>query len=138
MPNGFPPSAGQQAAQPIQYGTTNLALVAGSQPANITQAAPTGPGIAITSQRLSITLVPTGTLDAGASVEVQAQINGSAFVPVWRNGSKLAYTGAQINQAGGGGGTGLYDFVDIKANQIRFVLVGQTTVGGGVITRVMD
>lgn len=131
-------STGQQAAMPICYGTSALALVSGSQPPNITQAAPTGPGINIASQKIAFTLVRTGTLDNAATVEVQAQINGSAFVPVWRNGSKLAYTGTQINTLGGGGESGIYDVIDVKANQIRFVLVGQTTAGGGVITRVMD
>lgn len=126
-------SAGQQAATPITQGTTNLALVSGGQPANVTQAAPTGPAINITSQLLAITLAPVGTLDDVAVCEPQAQINSSSFFPIFQNGQKVSFTGAQI-KAGGG----LYFLLALKANQIRFVLTGQTTVGGGVNTRVMD
>lgn len=128
-------STGQQQGLPIVQGTTNLALVSGSQPSNVTQAAPTGPGINITSQLLGFTLVPTGTLDDVAVVEVQAQINGSAFLPIFTGAgsTKLSWTGAQIKA-----GSGLYYQLAVKANQIRFVLSSQTTIGGGVITRVMD
>lgn len=129
-------SAGQQAALQIQQGTTNLALVSGSQPAAVTQAAPIGAGIPITSQMLGITLIPTGTLDDAATVEVQAQINGVAFYPVFVNGTKLTFTGAQIKASAQGG---LYFLLNIKANQIRFALLNQTTVGAnGVTPRVMD
>lgn len=129
-------STGQQQALAIQQGTTNLALVSGSQPASITQAAPTGAGIPITSQLLGFTLVPTGTLDDVAVVEVQAQINGTSFFPIFTGAgaTKLSWTGAQIKA----GAPGIYYLLAVKANQIRFVMTGQTTVGGGVTPRVMD
>lgn len=134
----FNASAGQQAPMPITYGTTNLALVSGSQPANVTGAASTGPSISITNQRVAFTLAATGTLDNASVVELQAQINGSSFMPVYVNGTKVSFTGTQIN--GAGSSTGVYACVEVKANAVRFVMstVGTTSGANGVITRLMD
>jgi len=130
-------SSAQLAAQPITYGTTNLALVSGSQPANVTGASPTGPLIPITTQKIAFTIVPTGTLDNASVIELQAEINGTALVPVYVNGTKVSFTGTQINA---GSGAGVYSVAEVKANRIRFVMstVGTTSGANGVITRVMD
>ena len=130
----FNASAGQQADMPIRQGTNNLALVSGSQPSNVTGASPTGPIIPITSQLLGITLVATGTLDNASVIEVQAEINGSSFIPVYVGGTKLTWSGTQINAGG------VYFVLSIRANAIRFVMstVGTTTGANGVITRVMS
>lgn len=130
-------STAQLSALPIQQGTTNLALVSGSQPANVTGASPIGPLIPITNQLVAFTIVPTGTLDNASVIELQAEINGSSFVPVYVNGTKVSFTGTQINA---GGAVGVYSAVQVKANRIRFVMstVGTTTGANGVITRVMD
>lgn len=137
-------SAGQQAAMPIAYGTTNLALVGGSQPANVLSNAPTsGPGIPITSQRIGITIAPFGTISDDLVVYLQAQINGSSYFNVLdpRTGNPMQWTGAQIKANLGGAGQGVYQLVDVKANAIKFgMVIGTTTASAsnGVITRVMD
>lgn len=137
-------SAGQQAATPIQHGTTNLALVSGSQPANVLSNAPTsGPLIPITSQRIAITIAPFGTIADDLIVYLQAEINGSSFFNVIdpRTGNPIQWTGAQIKATLGGAGAGVYQVVEVKANRIKFgMVVGATTVSAsnGVITRVMD
>ena len=137
-------SAGQQAALSIQSGTTNLALVNGSQPANVLSNAPTaGPIIPITSQRIAITIAPFGTIADDLIVYLQAQINGSSYMNLLdpRTGNPIQWTGAQIKATTGGASAGIYQLVDVKANAIKFgMVVGATTVSAsnGVITRVMD
>ena len=138
------PSAGQQAPFPIVQGTTNLALVSGSQPANVLSTAPTaGPVIPITSQRIGITIAPFGTIADDLIVYLQAQINGSSYINLLdpRTGTPIQWTGAQIKATTGGASAGIYQLVDVKANAIRFgMVVGATVVSAsnGVITRVMD
>lgn len=125
-------SAGQIAALPTWNGPHALALVSGSQPVNVTASAPTGPGISITSDLTTISLINTGTLDTAASLALQAQINGSAFMPVLIGGTAKTWTGTQIN-------AGVIETLQLKALQIRFVLTPGTTTGtNGVITRVLD
>lgn len=137
-------SAGQQAATPIQYGTTNLALVSGSQPANVLSNAPTsGPLIPITSQRIAISIAPFGTIADDLIVYLQAEINGSSFFNVIdpRTGNPIQWTGAQIKATLGGAAAGVYQVVEVKANRVKFgMVVGGTTVSAsnGVTTRVMD
>jgi hypothetical protein len=130
-------SSAQLAALPIQQGTNNLALVSGSQPANVTGASPFGSLIPITSQLVAFTLASTGTLDNASVIELQAEINGSSFSPVYVNGTKVSFTGTQINA---GGSAGVYSVAQVKANRIRFAMstVGTTSGANGVITRVMD
>lgn len=138
------PSAGQQAALPIQHGTTNLALVSGSQPANVLSNAPTaGPIIPITSQRIAITLAPFGTIADDLILYLQAQINGSSYMNVIdpRTGNPIQWTGAQIKATLGGASAGVYQVVEVKANAVKFgMVIGGTTpsASNGVITRVMD
>lgn len=137
-------SSAQLSATPIGYGTTNLALVSGSQPANVLSTAPTaGPVIPITSQRIGITIAPLGTIADDLIVYLQAQINGSSYMNLLdpRTGSPLQWTGAQIKATLGGASAGIYQMVDVKANAIKFgMVVGATVVNAanGVITRVMD
>lgn len=137
-------SAGQQAPMPIVQGTTNLALVSGSQPANVLSTAPTaGPIIPITSQRIGITIAPFGTIADDLIVYLQAQINGSSYFNLLdpRTGTPIQWTGAQIKATLGGAGAGIYQVVDVKANAIKFgMVVGATVVNAanGVTTRVMD
>ena len=137
-------ATGVQLATPIQYGTNNLALVSGGQPANVLSNAPTtGPIIPITSQRVAITIAPFGTIADDLIVYLQAQINGSSFFNVIdpRTGTPLQWTGAQIKAALGGAGAGVYQLVDVKANAIKFgMVIGATaaSASNGVITRVMD
>lgn len=138
------PSAGQQAPMPIVSGTTNLALVSGSQPANVLSNAPTaGPIIPITSQRIAITIAPFGTIADDLIVYLQAQINGSSYMNLLdpRTGNPIQWTGAQIKATTGGASAGIYQLVDVKANAIKFgMVIGATTASAsnGVITRVMD
>ncbi len=140
----FTASAGQQAALAIQQGTTNLALVSGSQPANVLSNAPTaGPIIPITSQRIGITIAPFGTISDDLVVYLQAQINGSSYMNLIdpRTGNPIQWTGAQIKATTGGASAGIYQLVDVKANAIKFgMVIGTTTASAsnGVITRVMD
>lgn len=137
-------SSAQLAAQPITYGTTNLALVSGSQPANVLSNAPTaGPIIPITSQRIGITIAPFGTISDDLVVYLQAQINGSSYMNLLdpRTGNPIQWTGAQIKANTAGAAAGIYQLVDVKANAIKFgMAIGTTTVSAsnGVITRVMD
>lgn len=137
-------STGQQAAQQTQQGTFNLALVGGSQPANVLSTAPTaGPVIPITSQLIAVTIAPFGTIADDLIVYLQAQINGSTYVNVLdpRTGNPMQWTGAQIKATTGGAGAGVYQLVAIKANAIKFgMVIGATVVNAanGVITRVMD
>lgn len=137
-------SAGQQAATPVQYGTTNLALVSGSQPANVLSNAPTsGPIIPIISQRIGVHIAPFGTISDDLIVYLQAEINGSSFMNVIdpRTGSPIQWTGAQIKATLGGAAAGIYQLVDVKCNRIKFgMVIGTTTASSsnGVITRVMD
>ena len=140
----FTASAGQQSGLPIVQGTTNLALVSGSQPANVLSSAPTsGPIIPITSQRIGITIAPFGTISDDLVVYLQAQINGSSYMNVIdpRTGNPLQWTGAQIKATTGGASAGIYQVVDVKANAIKFgMTIGATaaSASNGVITRVMD
>lgn len=137
-------STSQIAATPIGYGTTNLALVSGSQPANVLSSAPTaGPVIPISSQRIGITIAPFGTISDDLVVYLQAQINGSSYMNLLdpRTGNPIQWTGAQIKATTGGAGAGIYQLVDVKANAIKFgMAIGTTTASAsnGVITRVMD
>jgi hypothetical protein len=137
-------ATGVQLATPIQQGTTNLALVSGGQPANVLSTAPTsGPGITITCQQVAITIAPLGTIADDLIVYLQAQINGSSFLNIIdpRTGNPMQWTGAQIKATLGGAGAGVYQVVNVKANQIKFgMVVGATVVNAanGVITRVMD
>jgi hypothetical protein len=125
-------SAGQIAATPVWNGPHALALVSGSQPANVTGSVPTGPGITLTSDLTTVSLINAGTLDPAASLALQAQINGSSFLPVLINGTAKTWTGAQIN-------AGVIETLQLKVNQIRFVLTPGTTTGtNGVVTRVLD
>lgn len=141
---GITASTGQQAAMPIAYGTTNLATVSGSQPANVLSNAPTaGPVIPITSQRIGITVAPFGTIADDLIVYLQAQINGSTYCNVLdpRTGNPIQWTGAQIKATLGGAGAGIYQLVDVKANAVKFgMVIGATaaSASNGVITRVMD
>jgi hypothetical protein len=140
----FTASIGQQAHQPIGYGTTNLALVSGSQPSNVLSSAPTaGPIIPITSQRIAITIAPFGTISDDLVVYLQAQINGSSYMNLLdpRTGTPIQWTGAQIKATTGGASAGVYQVVEAKANAIKFgMAIGTTTASAsnGVITRVMD
>lgn len=140
----FVASAGQQAATPIQYGTTNLALVSGSQPPNLLSTAPTaGPVIPITSQRIGITIAPLGSIADDLIVYLQAQINGASYFNLIdpRTGNPLQWTGAQIKANAGGASAGIYQLVDVKANAIKFgMVIGSTTASAsnGIVTRVMD
>ena len=120
-------SSAQVAAQPTQAGSRAL-----QTPANVTAASPTGAAINVTSDLIGIHLVNTGTLDNAASLSLQAQINGSTFLPVLINGTAKTWTGTQIN-------AGVFETLQIKALQIRFVLTPGTTTGSnGVISRVLD
>ena len=140
----FSASTGQQAGLPIVQGTTNLALVGGSQPANVLSNTPTaGPIIPITSQRIGITIAPFGTISDDLIVYLQAQINGSSYMNLLdpRTGNPIQWTGAQIKATLGGASAGVYQVVDVKANAIKFgMVIGTTTpsASNGVITRVMD
>jgi hypothetical protein len=137
-------STSQIAATPIGYGTTNLALVSGSQPANVLSNAPTaGPIIPIVSQRIGIHIAPFGTIADDLIVYLQAQINGSSYMNLLdpRTGNPMQWTGAQIKATTGGASAGIYQLVDVKANAIKFgMVIGATTpsASNGVITRVMD
>jgi len=137
-------STSQIAATPIGYGTTNLALVSGSQPANVLSNAPTaGPLIPIVSQRLGVSIAPFGTIADDLIVYLQAEINGSSFFNLLdpRTGNPIQWTGAQIKATLGGAAPGIYQVVDVKANRIKFgMVIGATTpsASNGVITRVMD
>lgn len=127
MPNTMTVTSPQLAAQPIQAG--NRAL---STTPNITAASPTGTAVTVGSDKVAVTLVNTGTLDNAASLALQAQINGSSFMPVLINGTAKTWTGAQIN-------AGVCETLDLKVLQIRFVLTPGTTTGAnGVIARVLD
>lgn len=137
-------STAQIAATPICHGTTNLALVSGSQPANVLSNAPTsGPIIPISSQRIGITIAPFGTIADDLVVYLQAQINGSSYMNLLdpRTGNPIQWTGAQIKANTGGASAGIYQLVDVKANAIKFgMTIGSTVASSsnGVITRVMD
>jgi hypothetical protein len=140
----FVASTGQQLAQPIAYGTTNLALVSGSQPANLLSNAPTaGAIIPITAQRIAITIAPFGTISDDLVVYLQAQINGSSYMNLLdpRTGNPIQWTGAQIKATTGGASAGVYQVVEVKANAIKFgMTIGTTTASAsnGVTVRVMD
>lgn len=124
----FQASSGQQAATPVASGARSLRT-----PANVTASAPTGAAVDTTNgDRFTVHLINTGTLDNAASLALQAQINGSAFYPVLINGTAKAWTGTQIN-------AGVIETLDVKAQQIRFVLTPGTTTGSnGVTVRVLD
>lgn len=137
-------STAQISAQPITIGTGSLALVGGSQPANVLSNAPTGGSlIPITCQRIAFTIVPVGTISDDMEVFLQAEINGSTFCNVINPNTGLVYkwTGLQIKASTGGAGAGVYQCVDIKANRIKFgMTIGTTTASAsnGVNTRVLD
>jgi hypothetical protein len=138
-------SVGQQAAMQTQIGRMSLALVGGSQPANVLSTAPTaGPVIPVTGQRLTVSVAPFGTLANDASVTLLGEINGSSYFPIFYAGTTTvaSWTGTQINNAVAGAATGLLATIDtVKVNSIKFVLSnGTTTVSAsnGVTTRVMD
>ena len=138
-------SAGQQAAFPVQVGRMALALVGGSQPANVLSTAPTaGPVIPVTGQRISVSIAPFGTLANDAAVTLLGEINGSSYFPLYYPGTStvISWTGTQINNAVSGAATGLLATIDgLKVNTIKFLLaIGTTTVSAsnGVTTRVMD
>lgn len=127
MANSMTVTSPQLAGSPIQNGNRTLL----STP-NITAASPTGTVIDVTSDLITVWLLNTGTLDAAASLALQAQINGAAFAPVLINGTAKTWTGTQIN-------AGLLETLQLKAKQIRFVLTPGTTTGtNGVIARVLD
>ena len=140
----FTASTGQQSGLPVVQGTTNLALVSGSQPANVLSNAPTtGPIIPITAQRIAISIAPFGTIADDLIVYLQAQINGSSYMNLIdpRTGAPMQWTGAQIKATTGGASAGIYQVVDVKANAIKFgMAIGATaaSASNGVITRVMD
>lgn len=140
----FTASTGQQAGQPIQQGTTNLALVSGSQPSNVLSNAPTtGPSIPITCQLITVHIAPFGTIADDLIVYLQAEINGSSFFNLMNpaTGTPYQWTGAQIKASTGGAGAGVIQTIPVKANRIKFgMVIGATTASAsnGVITRVMD
>lgn len=127
MPNQIVLSTPAVAGLPVQSGNRTLLT-----PANVTAAAPTGAAINTSCDTVAITLINTGTLDNAASLALQAQINGSSFFPVMIGGVAKVWTGAQIN-------AGVFETLNIKAQQIRFVLTPGTTSGAnGVVPRVLD
>lgn len=135
MANQITLSAPQVAGLPVQNGNRTLKTTP-----NITGSTPTGTAIDITADEIGITLIPTGTLDDASVIELQAQINGSSFMPVYIDGTKKTWTGAQLKTAAGAGVTGRQETIRLKVMQIRFVMstVGTTTGTNGVIARVLD
>lgn len=127
-------SSAQVANQPIQNGNRTL-----NTTPNVTGASATGTAITVYSDKVGFTITPTGTLDNASVIEMQAQINGSSFFPVFVGGTKKSWTGTQINTASGGA-TGIFETIDIKAVQIRFVMstVGTTSGTNGVVIRILD
>lgn len=120
----------------VRLGRKVLSLVGGGQPTNVTGGATTGPAIPIRAERVSYTIIATGTVDDATVITLEAEINGSSFVPVMRNGAVVEYTGAQIKARGN---AGIFDTVDLVANNIRFRIttLGTTSGANGFITRVM-
>ena len=135
MSNTITLSAPRVAGLPAQNGTRTLKTTP-----NITATSPTGTVIDVTSDEIGITLVPTGTLDDASVIELQAQINGSSFFPVYIGGAKVSWTGAQLKTAAGAGVTGRIETIRLKCAQIRFVMstVGSTSGSNGIIARVFD
>lgn len=137
-------STAQIAAQPVTYGTTNLALVSGGQPPNLLSTAPTsGAAIPINSQRIAVTVQPFGTIADDMVIYLQAQINGSSYFNLTdpRTGNPIQWTGAQIKAGLGGASAGIYAVIDVKANAIKFGMVIGATVAStanGITVRVMD
>lgn len=123
----FTASSGQQAALPVQAGARSYIV-----PGDVTAAAPTGGIIQITGDAITVALKNTGTLDNAATLALHGSLNNSSFYPVLIGGVAKTWTGTQIN-------AGLIETLNIKVNQIRFVLTPGTTTGSnGVQPRILD